>query len=67
MIKEYYKFIKDYLKLSQTKASYFIAMVVTAIGYKVFLVLNVLFASWIINIINYYKNKRESNSLFICF
>ena len=48
MIKEYYKFIKDYLKLSQTKASYFIAMTVTAIGYKGFLVLNALFASWIV-------------------
>ena len=48
MIKEYYKFIKDYLKLSQTKVTYFIGMVITAIGYKGFLLLNTLFASWII-------------------
>ena len=48
MIKEYYKFIKDYLKLSQTKITYFIGMVITAIGYKGFLLLNTLFASWII-------------------
>ena len=51
MIKEYYKFIKDYLKLSQTKISYFIIMIVTAIGYKGFLLLNTLFASWIIKYI----------------
>ena len=48
MIKEYYKFIKDYLSLSQIKISYFISMVITAIGYKGFLLLNTLFASWII-------------------
>ena len=48
MIKEYYKFIKNYLRLSQTKISYFVGMVITAIGYKGFLLLNTLFASWII-------------------
>lgn len=48
MVKEYYKFIKDYLKLSQIKFSYFMGMIFTAIGYKVFLLLNTLFASWII-------------------
>lgn len=48
MIKEYYKFIKDYLSLSQTKTSYFIGMIITAIGYKGFLLINTLFASWII-------------------
>lgn len=48
MIREYYRFIKDYLKLSQTKISYFLGMVITAIGYKGFLLLNTLFASWII-------------------
>ena len=48
MIREYYKFIKDYLSLSQTKKSYFVGMVITALGYKGFLLLNTLFASWII-------------------
>lgn len=48
MIKEYYKFIKNYFSLSQTKVSYFIGMLFTAIGYKGFLILNTLFASWII-------------------
>lgn len=48
MIKEYYKFVKNYLNLSQTKTSYFIGMIFTAIGYKGFLLLNTLFASWII-------------------
>lgn len=48
MIKEYYKFIKDYLNLSQTKLSYFLGMFFSAIGYKGFLLLNTLFASWII-------------------
>lgn len=48
MIKEYYKFIKDYLRLSQIKISYFVGMIITAIGYKTFLLLNTLFASWII-------------------
>ena len=48
MIKEYRKFIKDYLKLSQTKISYFLSMFFTALGYKGFLILNTLFASWII-------------------
>lgn len=48
MIKEYQKFIKDYLKLSQTKTRYFLGMLFSAIGYKAFLVLNTLFASWII-------------------
>lgn len=48
MIKEYIKFIKSYLKLSQTKSSYLLGMIITAIGYKIFLILNTLFASWII-------------------
>lgn len=48
MIKEYYNFIKSYLKLAQTKISYFIGMIITALGYKGFLLLNTLFASWII-------------------
>ncbi len=48
MIKEYYNFIKSYLKIAQTKISYFILMIITALGYKGFLILNTLFASWII-------------------
>lgn len=48
MIKEYYNFIKSYLKLAQTKTSYFVGMIITALGYKGFLLLNTLFASWII-------------------
>lgn len=48
MIKEYYKFIKSYLKLCQFKVSYFIGMFVTALGYKGFLLLITFFASWII-------------------
>lgn len=48
MIKEYYSFIKEYLKLSQTKISYFVWSFLTAIGYKAFLLLNTLLASWII-------------------
>lgn len=48
MIKEYIKFIKEYLKLSQTKAKYLFEMIFTAFCYKGFLILNTLFASWII-------------------
>lgn len=48
MIKEYWHFIKDYLKISQTKLSYFIEMIITAIGYKGFLLLKTLFAAWIV-------------------
>ncbi len=48
MIREYYNFIKSYLKLAQTKTSYFVGMIITALGYKGFLLLNTLFASWII-------------------
>ena len=48
MIREYYKFIRAYLKLSQAKKSYVIGLFLTSIGYKVFLILNTLFASWII-------------------
>ncbi len=48
MIKEYWHFIKDYLKISQTKLSYFIEMIITAISYKSFLLLKTLFAAWIV-------------------
>jgi len=48
MIREYYRFIRDYLKLSQTKISYFLIMFFSAVGYKGCSLLNTLFASWII-------------------
>ena len=48
MIKEYYNFIKEYLKLANTKKSYFYLMILTSLGYKGFLLLNTLFASLII-------------------
>ena len=44
MIKEYIKFIKEYLKLSQTKARYLFEMIFTAFCYKGFLILNTLFS-----------------------
>ena len=48
MIREYIKITKDYLSLSQTKLKYFLGMVFTSMGYRCFLLLNTLFASWII-------------------
>lgn len=61
MIREYYKFIKSYLKLSQTKISYFIGMVITAIGYKGFLLLTTFFASWIIK----YATKNDLTMTYV--
>lgn len=48
MVREYYKFIKDFFHLLKPKISYFLGMLFTALGYKGFLLLNTLFASWII-------------------
>ena len=61
MIKEYYKFIKDYLNLSQTKLKYLIGMFITEIGYKGFLILNTLFASQIIK----YATSKQIKITFI--
>lgn len=61
MIKEYYKYIKDYLKVSETKKSYSIYMILTAAAYKIFLLLNTLFASWIIK----YATNKEFKMTYI--
>lgn len=61
MIREYYKFIKDYLKLSQIKIRYLIIMIITAIGYKGFLVANTFFASLIIK----YATTSDFNMTYI--
>ena len=61
MIKEYIKFIKEYLKLSQTKARYLFEMIFTAFCYKGFLILNTLFASKIIK----YATLSNSKMTFI--
>ena len=60
MIKEYIKFIKEYLKLSQTKARYLFEMIFTAFCYKGFLILNTLFASKIIKYATLSDSKMQT-------
>ncbi len=65
MIKEYKKFIKDYMKLSQTSKKYFILMLVTATGYKVFAILRTLFAAWIIKYVTNTDLKMTTISIIL--
>jgi ABC-type multidrug transport system, ATPase and permease components len=48
MIKEYYDFLKIYLRITQGRVKYFIIMIMSAIGYKTMLILMTFFATQII-------------------
>lgn len=61
MIKEYFNFIKDYLKLTQVNKLYLAITLITAILYKVFLLLMPLFASCIIK----YIAEGNTNMMYI--
>ena len=48
MIKEYYQFIKEYLRLANPRKDYLLITFLTALFYKAFALLIPFFASWII-------------------
>ncbi|MCI8445916.1 MAG: hypothetical protein HFH31_00320 [Bacilli bacterium] len=48
MVKEYYRFIKEYLEISNPRKDYLIITFITAFLYKVFLLLMPFLASWTI-------------------
>ncbi len=63
MIKEYYNFIKDYLKLVEIKAKYMVIMILSAFFYKGFCILLPLAASLIIKYLTIGNAKMSYLSL----
>ena len=63
MIREYYKFIKEYLNLAEIKKLYLIINIVTAFFYKLFELLLPLFASLIIKYLT--ENDVQMTYLFL--
>lgn len=63
MIKEYYKFIKDYLKLAEIKRLYLAINIITAFLYKLFELLLPLFGSLIVK----YIAESDTKMIFIAF
>lgn len=61
MIKEYYKFIKDYLKLAEIKPLYLTINIVTAFLYKLFELLLPLIGSFIVR----YLTLNNSHMVFV--
>lgn len=61
MIKEYYKFIKDYLKLAEIKPLYLTVNIITAFLYKLFELLLPLIGSYIVK----YLTLNDSRMTFI--
>lgn len=62
MIKEYYRFIKDYLKLAELKTKYIIINILSAFFYKGFSILLPLIASFIIK----YLTDGNSEMSYFC-
>lgn len=62
MIKEYYKFIKDYLKLAELKIKYVVINILSAFFYKGFSILLPLIGSLIIK----YLTAGNSNMTYYC-
>ncbi len=65
MVKEYYNFIKEYLKLAQTKFIYLFFSILTAFMYKGFLIVIPIFASWIIKYATISDFSMTINSLIL--
>lgn len=63
MIREYYKFIKEYLNLAEIKKLYLIINIITAFFYKLFELLLPLFASLIIKYLT--ENDVQMTYLFL--
>ena len=62
MIQEYYRFIKEYFKLSGIKSKYIIASIVSALFYKGFALLLPLIAAWIIR----YLINGDADATYLC-
>ena len=67
MIKEYYRFIKDYLKLAELKTKYIIINILSAFFYKGFSILLPLIASFIIKYLTDGNSEMSYSCLILFF
>ena len=58
MIKEYYKFLREYFNLTRLKKKFLIITIITAVLYKGFSLTLPIFASWIVKYVT-------NNNIFI--
>ena len=65
MVKEYYRFIKEYLEISNPRKDYLIITFITAFLYKVFLLLMPFLALWTIKYATYILEKQiKSHTIY---